>query len=276
MSLGISYANSYTFIYVFCFSLSLFPLSVPLLSFYYSSYLSLCSPPSTFISHLCHSPLPPFPFSIFCLPFPSHLTLNIIISLLTSLPPSPLCPSLSHPCSRSLHPSLPLNIFPPPSPLFSPATSGLEAESGRRGGSSSSSSYGDGNHSGSGGGAAHFRSPWQQSVNVFGSWSRPECVEELHQQAQLNLQCLLQGKDGWRGREGNWMDWVNVCVCVDGRPVYWIGGEGVEEKVEVGGKVFTCVCSVELHWHGCVGHLKCVFVCVCIIMQICSVIGRVC
>ncbi|XP_069570931.1 NHS-like protein 2 isoform X1 [Brachyistius frenatus] len=84
------------------------------------------------------------------------------------------------------------------------ATSGLEAESGRRGGSSSS--HGDGIHSGSfggggggssssssgGGGAAHFRSPWQQSVNVFGSWSRPECVEELHQQAQLNLQSLLQ------------------------------------------------------------------------------------
>ncbi|XP_019208735.1 NHS-like protein 2 isoform X2 [Oreochromis niloticus] len=78
-------------------------------------------------------------------------------------------------------------------------TSGLEAESGRRGGSSSS--HGDGNHSSSSGGgggssssggAAHFRSPWQQSVNVFGSWSRPECVEELHQQAQLNLQSLLQ------------------------------------------------------------------------------------
>ncbi|XP_053199136.1 LOW QUALITY PROTEIN: NHS-like protein 2 [Scomber japonicus] len=80
-------------------------------------------------------------------------------------------------------------------------TSGLEAESSRRGGSSNSS-HGDGIHSGGGGGggssssssggAAHFRSPWQQSVNVFGSWSRPECVEELHQQAQLNLQSLLQ------------------------------------------------------------------------------------
>ncbi|XP_041840512.1 NHS-like protein 2 isoform X2 [Melanotaenia boesemani] len=76
------------------------------------------------------------------------------------------------------------------------ATSGLEAEIGRRGGSSS---HGDGNHSSGGGGGAgssssgaHFRSPWQQSVNVFGSWSRPECVEELHQQAQLNLQSLLQ------------------------------------------------------------------------------------
>ncbi|XP_074555217.1 NHS-like protein 2 isoform X2 [Halichoeres trimaculatus] len=89
---------------------------------------------------------------------------------------------------------------PPPK-----ATSGLESESGRRGGSSSNSSHGDGTHSSSGGGgggggsnsssgggAAHFRSPWQQSVNVFGSWSRPECVEELHQQAQLNLQSLLQ------------------------------------------------------------------------------------
>ncbi|XP_016531713.1 NHS-like protein 2 isoform X1 [Poecilia formosa] len=82
------------------------------------------------------------------------------------------------------------------------AASGLEAESGRRGGSNSVSSHGDGNHSSGGGGgsissggggsAAHFRSPWQQSVNVFGSWSRPECVEELHQQAQLNLQSLLQ------------------------------------------------------------------------------------
>ncbi|XP_051800049.1 NHS-like protein 2 isoform X2 [Acanthochromis polyacanthus] len=84
---------------------------------------------------------------------------------------------------------------------FFRATSGLEAESGRRGGSSIGSHHGDGNHGSGGGGsssssgggsAAHFRSPWQQSVNVFGSWSRPECVEELHQQAQLNLQSLLQ------------------------------------------------------------------------------------
>ncbi|KAM6909130.1 NHS-like protein 2 isoform 2-T2 [Xenentodon cancila] len=83
---------------------------------------------------------------------------------------------------------------------FFKATSGLEAECVRRGGSSI---HGDGTHgsggggsgsggSSSGGSAAHFRSPWQQSVNVFGSWSRPECVEELHQQAQLNLQSLLQ------------------------------------------------------------------------------------
>uniref|UniRef100_A0A3P9LAL1 NHS-like 2 n=1 Tax=Oryzias latipes TaxID=8090 RepID=A0A3P9LAL1_ORYLA len=74
------------------------------------------------------------------------------------------------------------------------ASSSLEAESGRRGGGSSSS-QGDANHSsgGSGGSStAQFRLPWQQSVNVFGSWSRPDCVEELHQQAQLNLQSLLQ------------------------------------------------------------------------------------
>ncbi|KAF6730645.1 NHS-like protein 2 [Oryzias melastigma] len=77
-----------------------------------------------------------------------------------------------------------------------PASSSLEAESGRRGGGGSS--QGDANH-GSGGGSggsssstAQFRLPWQQSVNVFGSWSRPDCVEELHQQAQLNLQSLLQ------------------------------------------------------------------------------------
>ncbi|XP_051571905.1 NHS-like protein 2 isoform X2 [Myxocyprinus asiaticus] len=39
---------------------------------------------------------------------------------------------------------------------------------------------------------AHFQSSWQQHVNVFGSWSRPDCVQELHQEAQLNLQSLLQ------------------------------------------------------------------------------------
>ncbi|KAG5844073.1 hypothetical protein ANANG_G00157560 [Anguilla anguilla] len=38
----------------------------------------------------------------------------------------------------------------------------------------------------------HFRSSWQQHVNVLGSWSRPECVQELHWEAQLNLQRLLQ------------------------------------------------------------------------------------
>uniref|UniRef100_UPI00398E56BD NHS-like protein 2 isoform X2 n=1 Tax=Pristiophorus japonicus TaxID=55135 RepID=UPI00398E56BD len=43
---------------------------------------------------------------------------------------------------------------------------------------------------------AHFKSSWQQNVNVFGSSSRPPCVEELHQEAQLNLQSLLQEEFG--------------------------------------------------------------------------------
>lgn len=62
---------------------------------------------------------------------------------------------------------------------------------------------------------------------MFGSWSRPECVEELHQQAQLNLQSLLQGKDGRtdvkrkkrrRGENGRVDGWCRSvcfgCVCV--------------------------------------------------------------
>lgn len=78
------------------------------------------------------------------------------------------------------------------------ATSGLDSESHHH---HHHLHHGDSVHGNSGGGGgggsnasrgAHFRSPWQQSVNVFGSWNRPECVEELHQQAQLNLQSLLQ------------------------------------------------------------------------------------
>ncbi|XP_014062905.1 NHS-like protein 2 isoform X2 [Salmo salar] len=60
------------------------------------------------------------------------------------------------------------------------ANTNLDAESKRSAASSSTAT------------SAHFRSPWQQSVNVFGSWSRPDCVQELHQEAQLNLQSLLQ------------------------------------------------------------------------------------
>ncbi|MED6270259.1 hypothetical protein CHARACLAT_008429 [Characodon lateralis] len=112
------------------------------------------------------------------------------------------------------------------------STSGLEAESGRCGGSSSISSHGDGNHSSGGGGsssggasAAHFRSPWQQSVNVFGSWSRPECVEELHQQAQLNLQSLLQGKDGWIDKKEERRGWAcRRMEKISGVGVYVFGG----------------------------------------------------
>lgn len=170
--------------------LHLFP-SFPVLIFH---LLSAPFSPSTFIYLSCLSPLLSLPLSSF-FPFSppgsSIILFPFLISLYFLCHSSLLPPSIT---SSQYFFSLPL-FFPPP------ATSGLEAESGRRGGSSS---HGDGNHSSSSGGggssssggAAHFRSPWQQSVNVFGSWSRPECVEELHQQAQLNLQSLLQGKDG--------------------------------------------------------------------------------
>ncbi|KAJ8348482.1 hypothetical protein SKAU_G00270710 [Synaphobranchus kaupii] len=60
----------------------------------------------------------------------------------------------------------------PPGMYFPPgATTNLDSESKRTG---------------------HFRSSWQQHVNVLGSWSRPECVQDLHWEAQLNLQRLLQ------------------------------------------------------------------------------------
>lgn len=66
------------------------------------------------------------------------------------------------------------HFFSPPSfSLSLPATTNLDSESKR---------------------AVHFQSSWQQHVNVFGSWSRPECVQELHQEAQLNLQSILQGR----------------------------------------------------------------------------------
>ncbi|NXR56511.1 NHSL1 protein, partial [Hippolais icterina] len=50
--------------------------------------------------------------------------------------------------------------------------------------------------------------PWQQPVNVFLTAGRPPGMEQLHQEAQLNLQSLLQGSkerdwggldedDGW-------------------------------------------------------------------------------
>ncbi|NWV24898.1 NHSL1 protein, partial [Origma solitaria] len=43
--------------------------------------------------------------------------------------------------------------------------------------------------------------PWQQPVNVFLAAGRPPGMEQLHQEAQLNLQSLLQGsrERGWGG-----------------------------------------------------------------------------
>ncbi|NWX64723.1 NHSL1 protein, partial [Promerops cafer] len=50
--------------------------------------------------------------------------------------------------------------------------------------------------------------PWQQPVNVFLAAGRPPGMEQLHQEAQLNLQSLLQGSKerGWSGlgEGGGW------------------------------------------------------------------------
>ncbi|NXC03725.1 NHSL1 protein, partial [Orthonyx spaldingii] len=49
--------------------------------------------------------------------------------------------------------------------------------------------------------AAPAKLPWQQPVNVFLATGRPPGMEQLHQEAQLNLQSLLQGirERGWGG-----------------------------------------------------------------------------
>ncbi|NXL26873.1 NHS protein, partial [Glaucidium brasilianum] len=49
--------------------------------------------------------------------------------------------------------------------------------------------------------AAHTKLSWQQPVNVFLASGRPPGMEQLHQEAQLNLQSLLQGS-GARGASG--------------------------------------------------------------------------
>ncbi|NWI09884.1 NHS protein, partial [Crypturellus soui] len=47
--------------------------------------------------------------------------------------------------------------------------------------------------------AAHAKLPWQQPVNVFLASGRPPGMEQLHQEAQLNLQSLLQGRGAGGG-----------------------------------------------------------------------------
>ncbi|NXQ57302.1 NHSL1 protein, partial [Anthoscopus minutus] len=70
--------------------------------------------------------------------------------------------------------------------------------------------------------AAPTKLPWQQPVNVFLAAGRPPGMEQLHQEAQLNLQSLLQGSKerGWGGLGdgGGWvlpgLGWAaNPCVC---------------------------------------------------------------
>ncbi|NXL76736.1 NHS protein, partial [Leptocoma aspasia] len=57
--------------------------------------------------------------------------------------------------------------------------------------------------------AAPAKLPWQQPVNVFLAAGRPPGMEQLHQEAQLNLQSLLQGSKerGWSGL-GEGAGWV--------------------------------------------------------------------
>ncbi|NWH87794.1 NHSL1 protein, partial [Aegithalos caudatus] len=57
--------------------------------------------------------------------------------------------------------------------------------------------------------AAPAKLPWQQPVNVFLAAGRPPGMDQLHQEAQLNLQSLLQGSKerGWDGLSegGGWV-----------------------------------------------------------------------
>ncbi|NXX48141.1 NHSL1 protein, partial [Tricholaema leucomelas] len=49
----------------------------------------------------------------------------------------------------------------------------------------------------------HAKLSWQQPVNVFLTAGRPPGMEQLHQEAQLNLQSLLQGLRSWHGWSGS-------------------------------------------------------------------------
>lgn len=98
----------------------------------------------------------------------------LFMYLFSLLPPFRISLSLSPFLLLSLTSSICISCSSPlPLSLSLPAATNLDSESKR---------------------TAHFQSSWQQHVNVFGSWSRPECVQELHQEAQLNLQSLLQGR----------------------------------------------------------------------------------
>ncbi|NWQ71056.1 NHS protein, partial [Neopipo cinnamomea] len=63
--------------------------------------------------------------------------------------------------------------------------------------------------------AAPAKLPWQQPVNVFLAAGRPPGMEQLHQEAQLNLQSLLQGSRerglGGLGEGGTWvLPWLHA------------------------------------------------------------------
>ncbi|NXM89468.1 NHSL1 protein, partial [Oenanthe oenanthe] len=57
--------------------------------------------------------------------------------------------------------------------------------------------------------AAPAKLPWQQPVNVFLAAGRPPGMEQLHQEAQLNLQSLLQGTSTGAGGAAQ----ASPCLC---------------------------------------------------------------
>ncbi|NXQ93923.1 NHSL1 protein, partial [Sagittarius serpentarius] len=65
--------------------------------------------------------------------------------------------------------------------------------------------------------AAHTKLSWQQPVNVFLAAGRPPGMEQLHQEAQLNLQSLLQApaSPGGEGlaRPLRRQGWGGGCLC---------------------------------------------------------------
>ncbi|NXJ82990.1 NHS protein, partial [Trogon melanurus] len=61
--------------------------------------------------------------------------------------------------------------------------------------------------------AAHTKLSWQQPVNVFLAAGRPPGMEQLHQEAQLNLQSLMQGEAPWREGTGIRAGAGGSCLC---------------------------------------------------------------
>uniref|UniRef100_A0A3Q0QUS8 NHS actin remodeling regulator n=1 Tax=Amphilophus citrinellus TaxID=61819 RepID=A0A3Q0QUS8_AMPCI len=72
---------------------------------------------------------------------------------------------------------------------------------------------------------AHYQAPWHQQRNVFHLSTRPECVEELHRQANLSLWALHRGE---RRRSGSRERRVTISIsAVPPMPVYPTPQRGV-------------------------------------------------
>ncbi|XP_030583666.1 Nance-Horan syndrome protein [Archocentrus centrarchus] len=73
---------------------------------------------------------------------------------------------------------------------------------------------------------AHYQAPWHQQRNVFHLSTRPECVEELHRQANLSLWALH--RDRQRRRSGSRERRVTISIsAVPPMPVYPTPQRGV-------------------------------------------------